>query len=128
MTVAHHTERKTKIVGYHSEAGNSVAETEINMTTIRYSSNNSGGYWWLSDEDWKNLEKAGWKVEWNRDIKPSSGSLRSGERWLGALATDATREGLTLRGAIAEFEDITGQNADDEGCNCCGAPHYFYEE
>lgn len=32
--------------------------------TVEYSSNNSGGSWWLKDEDWLNLEKAGWKVEW----------------------------------------------------------------
>lgn len=31
---------------------------------IKLECNNSGGYWWLSDEDWKNLEKAGWKVRW----------------------------------------------------------------
>lgn len=31
---------------------------------VEYSSNNSGGHWWLEDADWKNLEAAGWKVEW----------------------------------------------------------------
>ncbi len=31
---------------------------------IEYDSNNSGGSWWLDDDDWKALEKAGWKVEW----------------------------------------------------------------
>jgi hypothetical protein len=25
--------------------------------------------------------------------------------------------------AIEEFEQITGQNIDDEGCGCCGPPH-----
>ena len=30
---------------------------------IVYSSNNSGGSWWLSDEDWKKLEAAGWNVD-----------------------------------------------------------------
>lgn len=33
---------------------------------VEYSSNNSGGDWWLSDDDWKNLESAGWKVKWIR--------------------------------------------------------------
>ena len=33
---------------------------------VEYSSNNSGGGWWLKDEDWKALEAAGWKVEWGR--------------------------------------------------------------
>ena len=31
---------------------------------VEYSSNNSGGSWWLKDEDWKALEAAGWKVVW----------------------------------------------------------------
>src|SRR5690348_13992879 len=33
---------------------------------VEYDSNNSGGSWWLNDEDWIALEKAGWKVEWAR--------------------------------------------------------------
>ena len=82
---------------------------------ITYSSNNSGGGWWLTDEDWYALENAGWVVEWR-------------ERWLGALATEAYREGLTLSEAVAEWESITGGNALDSGCDCCGQPHYFYEE
>ena len=31
---------------------------------VEYITNNSGGSWWLSDDDWKALEAAGWKVEW----------------------------------------------------------------
>lgn len=31
---------------------------------VLYRSNNSGGSWWLSDEDWRALERAGWYVEW----------------------------------------------------------------
>lgn len=31
---------------------------------VEYDSNNSGGSWWLSDEDWKALEDAGWTVMW----------------------------------------------------------------
>lgn len=31
---------------------------------ISYDSNNSGGRWWLKDEDWKALEDAGWHVDW----------------------------------------------------------------
>lgn len=25
------------------------------------------------------------------------------------------------------FETATGLGPDDEGCPCCGSPHYFYE-
>lgn len=31
---------------------------------VEYSSNNSGGSWWLSDKHWLALEAAGWRVEW----------------------------------------------------------------
>lgn len=31
---------------------------------VEYSSNNSGGSWWLKDTDWKALEEAGWDVLW----------------------------------------------------------------
>lgn len=90
---------------------------------VEYSSNNSGGSFWLCDGDWYALERAGWNVEWCRDknyvTPPKDG------RWLGTLATGATREGLTLRDAIEEFESVTGQYANALGCNCCGPPHYF---
>lgn len=100
---------------------------------IEYSSNNSGGRWWLSDKDWKNLEAAGWSVHWCRDEKPieiDGRVLRSfladeSGRWLGALARDAHKDFNSVREAIQEFEKITGQDASDEGCNCCGAPHCF---
>ena len=92
---------------------------------VTYSSNNSGGGWWLTDEDWYALEKAGWVVDWVKD-KPSRLSFMSTDgRWLGALATEASREGLSLDAAMTEWETITGENAHDQGCECCGEPHYF---
>ena len=30
-----------------------------------------------------------------------------------------------MRAAVEEFERVTGQDASDEGCNCCGQPHNF---
>lgn len=90
----------------------------------RYRANNSGGSWWLTDENWYALEAAGWDVEW---VKDGHGPLmRPGEdRWLGALAWSATREGLTLSDAIAEWERVTSQCSADLGCGCCGPPHGF---
>lgn len=85
------------------------------VKTITYDSNNSGGNWWLSDEDWKKLEKAGWNVDWKE------------ERFLGALATSAKKDFINIEEAKADFERITGQDPDAEGCNCCGPPHNFYD-
>lgn len=93
---------------------------------IEYSSNNSGGHWWLKDEDWLALEAAGWNVAWEKDKKPDRFGLRGGEeRWLGALSTSASKNFETPGDAMREFESITGQKVTDEGCNCCGAPHNF---
>lgn len=92
---------------------------------VEYDSNNSGGSWWLTDDDWRALEKAGWKVEWaslehvytedgkteyDEDGTPKLapvGTVKSkyqsfakpdenGEyRWLGALAKGAYKPGAT---------------------------------
>ena len=89
---------------------------------VEYNSNNSGGEWWLKDEDWLALEAAGWKVDWCRDdVSPG---IRDG-RFLGALATSATREGLSLQQAVAEWERVTGELSEETGCPCCGQPHSF---
>lgn len=94
---------------------------------IEYSSNNSGGDWWLTDQNWKDLERAGWEVDWISDEKDTVFNDVGGERFLGALATRARRHGVSLRVAKAEFEDVTGEDPDAGGCDCCGQPHYFGE-
>ena len=124
---------------------------------VEYNSNNSGGHWWLTDDDWKALEAAGWKVQWAHlenvytddgkyvrepDGTPKLvpvgegnskyGSLSNKDkdgvyRYLGALAKIAWRVGLPLREAADEWERITGKSATDVGCQCCGQPHNFTE-
>lgn len=93
---------------------------------IEYSSNNSGGSWWLKDADWKALQKAGWKVDWFAKEKGRLFPADKDGRWLGGLASKARKRFNNIKEAVEEFEKITGQNASDEGCNCCGAPHTFY--
>lgn len=105
---------------------------------VKYDSNNSGGHWWLSDEDWDKLAAAGWNVHWNghggrRPESSYSDPLAPvkdvGERWLGARTGSAAKEFENPADAIAEFERVTGQDASAEGCNCCGPPHSFeYED
>jgi hypothetical protein len=92
---------------------------------IKYDSNNSGGGWWLKDEDWKALEAAGWKVDWYSQQENKMFVNDAGDRCLGALATSASKDFPSFGDAIREWEKITGQDASDEGCNCCGAPHAF---
>jgi hypothetical protein len=117
--------------------------------TLHYSSNNSGGSWWLKDEDWQHLEEAGWIVHWFHDVDDPShvhvddpGERRlsdhshgysntlipapqTGQRWLGALAKSAAIQTDDPDQAVLDWERITNQNAAEEGCNCCGEPHYF---
>lgn len=90
---------------------------------VKYTSNNSGGSWWLTDQNWKDLESAGWEVDW---IKHGDGWADASGRWLGALARSATRRDLSLEDAIEEFERVTGESANAAGCSCCGQPHIFY--
>jgi len=85
------------------------------LVKVRYESNNSRGDWWLSDRDWVNLEAAGWEVTWT-DLSPDT------------PATSASVLAPSLEEAIAEWERITGENSNDEGCNCCGRPHRFSVE
>lgn len=94
------------------------------MIRVWYHSNNSGGDWWLSDEDWHALEAAGWKVQWVRD-DPGFRVLDDEGRWLGALACDAYKDGEDLAVLISEWEKVTGKSSAEPGCSCCGPPHFF---
>jgi len=100
-------------------------ETEVRVKgKVSYSSNNSGGSWWLKDEDWQALEAAGWNVEWYRDRLDWDGKPYPDGRYIGgALATNASKEFFSLGEGVAEWERITGERASDAGCSCCGAPH-----
>lgn len=98
------------------------------MGILTYSTNNSGGGWWLEDEDWKALEKAGWKVFWmkGREDAPKNEIGDEGEvRWLGALAKECAKVFDNSEEGISEFERVAHQSASDCGCECCGAPHSF---
>jgi len=121
---------------------------------VEYNPNNSGGSWWLEDKDWYALEKGGWKIAWadkefvydddgnhvlEEDGTPrivelgkGNGKLRVEQkgkdrkvRYLGALARYAYKRFPTIKDALLEFENLTGQDVTAEGCNCCGPPHSF---
>jgi len=94
---------------------------------VIYSSNNSGGSWSLNDEDWYALQEADWEVKWVADNPPrlKGGLSEDGDRWLGALATSASKDFDDPQDALTEFENITGQDLTNQGCGCCGPPHSF---
>ena len=98
--------------------------------TVRYSSNNSGGDWWLTDEDWRALEREGWTVEWVASDPATFKFLDPDKRWLGALATAASKAfpDPYIANAVRDWERITGHNASALGCTCCGPPHSFSAE
>lgn len=98
------------------------------IINVRYSSNNSGGHWWLNDEDWLNLEKAGWEVKWFKTDPHYQEWHPGDDRFLDALAQEAVRRNTTMGEAIAEWSRITGQDPEEEGCPCCGQPHSFYRD
>ena len=117
---------------------------------VEYSSNNSGGSWWLQDRDWDALAEAGWHVvppghyvdfeSLDGDgvplIKESGGGMFASMiseddegvvRYMGAKATCAFVVGKSLREAVENWEEVTGMSADEPGCHCCGNPHGFTE-
>ena len=127
------------------------------MILVEYDSTNSGGDWWLSDDDWINLEKAGWHVEWGGIVfcydedcdfnfsdrlqppvceNPSKckghrkyeSHTEVKNRFLNALSTGCSKEFNSMKEAIVEFEKITGQDTTKEGRNCCGPPHTFWDK
>jgi hypothetical protein len=93
------------------------------MYTLRYSSNNSGGDWWLTDDDWRAMEAAGWKVDWYAD-SPIFAPDENG-RWLEALASKAEIQTDDPKKTIEEWAALVDEDPTDEGCNCCGQPHNF---
>lgn len=96
------------------------------MGKIEYSSNNSGGSWWLNDEQWKALEAAGWTVDWVKNYDDERKKWIDGERWLGALAKEAYKDGVdSMREGVSSWENATGACSTDAGCPCCGQPHNF---
>ncbi len=72
---------------------------------VRYSENNSGGFWRVTDSMWSALEAEGWRVD--------------------RVFREAFID-LPLSQAIDLWSAVTGLNPTDSGCSCCGQPHEFY--
>lgn len=85
---------------------------------ILYSANNSGGVDWLDDKDWQALEDGGWVIDKEFLI---GGRYHDAEK---DFPVENEDDAIEL--AKRDFNRLTGQWADDEGCPCCGPPHNFY--
>ena len=81
------------------------------MIKLEYSSNNSGGSFWLSIDDWKVLEDNGWDIDESK--------MFGEDFYMASKEFDTPKEG------IEEFERLTLQDAGATGCTCCGPPHEF---
>jgi hypothetical protein len=95
---------------------------------VTYNSNNSGGSWWLTDDDWHALEDAGWEVDWYANQDRDWFAADEDGRWLGALASSASVEADSIDAAVADWERITRKSPRSRGCSCCGVPHNFHDD
>lgn len=112
------------------------------MGILKYDPNNSGGRWWLTEEDYVALEEYGWTVHWaHENGKAPFGGVSANIydydellipiqrnkdlRYLGSVAGTCAKRFDTAEEGVREWEDITGQRAGEVGCNCCGRPHDF---
>lgn len=101
---------------------------------IEYYSNNSGGSDWLDEKQWKALKKAGWRLFGFRDfIFDNRGQYALDKKGLPKRKKPqidkdtkyAFKRFDSIDEAIKEFEKLTGEDSDVEGCECCGKPHCF---
>ena len=90
------------------------------------SENNSGGSFYLSKEDYRRLEEAGWELDRNEDsyrVKYHDGHPDHAYRTVFSNSEDQAYEE-----AVGEFEAVTGAYRYLEMCNCCGQNFWFNVE
>lgn len=104
------------------------------LITVKYSTNNSGGSYWLNESDWKALQDAGWLImDWDNAVYDSTGHYLADENGLPTTSKPADldtahyayKKFKSIKDAIEEFEQLTGEDVSAEGCSCCGPPHSF---
>ena len=87
---------------------------------VTYTTNNSGGVYPLTTGNWAALQLSGWSVEWTRQARPVANGA--------TMTIKAEAMSDALERAVEAFESATGQRAREQGCPCCGPPHYFSVE
>lgn len=86
----------------------------IETAGVRLSLNNSGGKWWLKENDELGLKNAGWKV----NIAHGVG---------GRHVAHAFLIGADIETALKSFRQATHFTGRELGCNCCGVPFSFVQ-
>lgn len=91
------------------------------MQTVTLDQNNSGGSFWLSKAQFDALLADGWKIDESMPYRLNWG------REAQNLTLDVPVEDEQAAETIAkiEFQRVTGEDPDAEGCNCCGPPFHF---
>ncbi len=93
----------------------------MTLYRVTYHGNNSGGYWWTSEEDGVTLLEAGWLV-------PAAQGYSSAPFGAASFMVEAEDEEVALTIALSSWYQATALDPDDQGCNCCGPPHRFEVE
>ena len=101
--------------------------TQTYAVRVVFNENNSGGSWWLREEQYQKLFDAGWKPgrwRYGDEGKGYGGAVK-------IIVLDAVDAKLAERQAydlaITEWEHLTGENHNEVGCTCCGPPYQFYD-
>lgn len=87
------------------------ASGPVSVWYVGCSENNSGGRYWMSENDYAGLEMSGWTID------------RSQRSFYKAFT--AASEAIAEDMGKASFNESTDQYADSEGCICCGRPFRF---
>lgn len=91
----------------------------VQMTTVTYRENNSGGYTIMDSEDFANLARAGWRVTEATDYRGRNAST---------CEIDVPDTAHSLGIARSLWERAVGRLVeDDPACECCGPRHEFME-
>ena len=87
---------------------------------VKLDQNNSGGSFWLNDQQFDALLADGWVVA---DQRREATYGRAAQNLAIDIPVKDPQTAVTV--AKIEFGRVTGFDPDDEGCNCCGQPFYF---
>lgn len=102
------------------------------MPLIQFYENNSGGGRWLTPKQWNDLEKAGWRLgQCETFVYNEQGNYRMDKAGIPVMSgqtvnpTSAFKQFPSIELAIEQWALITGEDPEEQGCNCCGHPYEF---